>query len=58
MNTKTIRFQAVNIRRIEAGHYTVRNTAGTTLNFNRLRDAQNFINSNWGKDLVEAQFAA
>jgi hypothetical protein len=58
MNTTTIRYQAVNIRRIEAGHYTVKNIAGTTIQFKLLRDAQNFVNANWGKDLIEAQFAA
>jgi hypothetical protein len=58
MNTKTIRYQTVNIVRIEAGHYTVKNAAGTTIHFDRLRDAQNFIIANWGKDLIEAQFAA
>ena len=58
MNTTTIRYQAVNIRRIEAGHYTVNNTAGNTIQFKLLRDAKNFVNANWGKDLIEAQFAA
>ena len=58
MNTKTIRYQAVNIRRIDAGHYTVNNTQGTTIHFKLLRDAQVFVNANWGKDLIEAQFSA
>ena len=58
MNTTTIRYQAVSIRRIEAGHYTVNNTAGQTVHFDLLRDAKNFINANWGKDLIEAQLAA
>ena len=58
MNIKTIRYQAVNIVRIGAAHYTVKNTAGTTIHFDRLRDAQNFITANWGKDLIEAQSAA
>jgi hypothetical protein len=55
---KAIRYQAVNIVRIEAGHYTVNNTAGIAIHFERLRDAQNFITANWGKDLIEAQFSA
>ena len=58
MNTKTIRYQAVNIIRIEAGHYTVNNTAGQTIHFDLLRNAQNFITANWGKELIEAQFKA
>jgi len=56
--TKTIKFQAVNIKRIEAGYYTVKNIAGATIQFRRLRDAQNFIIANWGIDLIEAQFKA
>jgi hypothetical protein len=58
MNTRTLRYQAVTIRRIAAGHYTVNNIEGATINFKLLRDAQNFINRNWGQALIEAQFAA
>ena len=56
--TNTIRYQAVTIRRITSGHYTVNNTAGKTISFKLLRDAQNFVNANWGQALIEAQFAA
>ena len=56
--TNTIRYQAVTIRRITAGHYTVNNTQGNTISFKLLRDAQNFVNANWGQALIEAQFAA
>jgi len=58
MNTTTIRYQAVSITRISAGHYTVNNTEGKTISFKLLRDAQNFVNANWGQALIEAQFAA
>jgi hypothetical protein len=58
MNTTTLRYQAVTIRRIEAGNYTVNNIAGATISFKLLRDAHNFINANWGQALIEAQFAA
>jgi hypothetical protein len=58
MNTTTIRHQAVSIRRIAAGHYTVNNTKGVTINFKRLTDAKVFVNAHWSKDLIEAQFAA
>ena len=56
--TTTIRYQAVTIRKIAAGHYTVNNTQGNTISFKLLRDAQNFVNANWGQALIEAQFAA
>ena len=56
MNTTVIRYQAVNIARIEAGHYAVNNTKGETIYFDLLRNAKNFVNANWGKDLIEAQF--
>lgn len=54
---KTIRFQAVNIVRVGARHYTVKNTEGITIRFSFLREAQNFVNANWSKDLIEAQVA-
>ncbi len=57
MNTTTTRYQAVTIIRVAKGHYTVNNIAGNTIVFPRLRDAQNFINANWGQALIEAQFA-
>jgi hypothetical protein len=56
--TTTTRYQAVTIVRVAKGHYTVNNTAGNTIIFPRLVDAQNFINANWGRELIEAQFAA
>ena len=52
----TIRHQAVNIIRIEAGNYTVNNIAGETIQFRRLMDVKNFVNANWGQALIEAQF--
>ena len=55
---KTLSYQAVTIRRIEAGHYTVNSTTGKTISFKLLRDAQNYVNANWGRALIEAQFAA
>ena len=58
MNTITHRHQAVTIRRVDAGHYTVKNTAGNTITFKRLFDAKVFVDCNWSKDLIEAQFAA
>jgi hypothetical protein len=58
MNTTTTRYQAVTIIRVAKGHYTVNNIAGNTIVFPRLRDAQSFINANWGRELIEAQFAA
>jgi hypothetical protein len=58
MNTTTTRYQAVTIIRVAKGHYTVNNIAGNTITFARLSDAQKFINANWGKALIEAQFAA
>lgn len=54
----TIRYQAVTIRRVEAGQYTVNNTTGQTVSFKLLRDAKNYVNANWGQALIEAQFAA
>ena len=58
MNTTTHRFQAVNIKRLAKGHYTVNNTKGITISFKRLSDAQTFIICNWSKELIEAQHAA
>jgi hypothetical protein len=58
VNTTVIRYQAVNIARIDAGNYAVNNTNGETIYFDLLRNAKNFVNANWGKDLIEAQFTA
>jgi hypothetical protein len=54
----TITENAVIIRRIAAGHYTVNNTAGNTITFSRLKDAKSYIASNWSIALIEAQYAA
>jgi hypothetical protein len=58
MNTITYRYEAVNIKCEGPRHYTVKNTAGRTISFTRLRDAKVFVTCNWSKDLIEAQFAA
>ena len=58
MNTITYRYEAVTIKCEGPRHYTVKNTAGRTISFKRLRDAKLFITCNWSKDLIEAQFAA
>lgn len=58
MNTLTYRHQAVAIKCEGPRHYTVKNTAGQTISFKRLRDAKVFVECNWSKDLIEAQFAA
>jgi hypothetical protein len=57
MNTLTYRHEAVTIKREGPRHYTVKNPAGRTISFTRLRDAKSFITCNWSKDLIEAQFA-
>ena len=58
MNTITYRYQAVTIVCEGPRHYTVKNTAGRKISFTRLRDAKVFVNGQWSKDLIEAQFAA
>ena len=55
MNT-IIRHQAVNIVRIAAGSYSLKNVNGDTIAFTRLLDAKNFVNAHWGQALIEAQF--
>lgn len=51
-----IRHQAVNIVRIAAGSYSLKNVNGDTDAFTRLMDAKNFVNAHWGQALIEAQF--
>ena len=61
MNTTlktTRRYEAFTISRLAKGHYTVDNTAGDTITFARLRDAQLWIDCYWGRKILEAHFAA
>ncbi len=58
MNKISSHYQLVKIVRVAKGHYTVKNTAGLTLSFKRLHDAQVFVICNWSVELMEAQWAA
>lgn len=47
---------AVVIRRVTAGQYSIKTIHNNTLTFARLTDAKNYVAANWSIALIEAQF--